>query len=135
MPDMAQHGLSLDTSFTRPTAFVTLSYKGGILTAVMKGPSIGEREASVIAAELGRTLNEVGARLRVLVLDLRDVQVMTSMGLGMCIDARNSAALTGAETVAYGLCRKLAELFRMMKVDRLYRMAGTEVELSSLLAA
>ena len=135
MSVMAHHGTWLDSSFTWSSSFVAVSYKAGVLTAQLTGPSVAEREATVISTEITRALTEIGSRLRVLVLDLREVQIMSSMGLGMCIDARNSAWQLGAETVIYGLCPQLAELFRMMKVNRLYRIARSEAELIAALAA
>jgi anti-anti-sigma factor len=117
------------------SSFLKLAYAGGVLVARLAGPSIGQREATIISRELSTALDAVGDRLRTLVLDMRNVQMMASMGLGMCIDARNRAGRSGAATVVYGLCPELAQLFRVMKVDRLYRIARDEAELSRMLAA
>lgn len=122
-------------SFTTDSSFVKLACAGGVLVARLAGPSIGQREATIISRELSTALDTAGDRLRALVLDMRNVQMMASMGLGMCIDARNRASRGGAMTVVYGLCPELAQLFRVMKVDRLYRIARNEAELSRVLAA
>jgi anti-anti-sigma factor len=122
-------------SFTAESPFIKLVYAGGVLVARLAGPSIGTREASIISRELSTAVDTAGDGLRTLVLDMRGVQMMASMGLGMCIDARNRARRSGATTVVYGLCPELAQLFRMMKVDRLYRIARNESELSRALAA
>jgi anti-anti-sigma factor len=122
-------------SFTSESSFVRIAYAGGVLVARLVGPSIGTREATIISRELNRALGTAGDGLRTLVLDMRGVQMMASMGLGMCIDARNRAGRSGAPTVVYGLCPELAELFRVMKVDRLYTIARNEAELSRALAA
>jgi anti-anti-sigma factor len=122
-------------SFTAESQFLKLAYGDGVLVARLAGPSIGTREASIISRELNRALDTAGGGLRALVLDMRGVQMMASMGLGMCIDARNRAGRGGASTVVYGLCPELGQLFRMMKVDRLYRIAHNEAELSRALAA
>ncbi|MDY7109283.1 MAG: STAS domain-containing protein [Planctomycetota bacterium] len=122
-------------SFTSESSFVRIAYAGGVLVARLVGPSIGTREATIISRELRGALDTAGDGLRTLVLDMRGVQMMASMGLGMCIDARNRASRSGARTIVYGLCPELGQLFRMMKVDRLYRIARNEAELSRALAA
>lgn len=132
---MSMHDDSPAASFTTQSSFVKLAYAGGVLAARLAGPSIGEREATILTRELTAALATAGDRLRVLVLDMRNVRMMASMGLGMCIDARNRANRIGATTVVYGLCPELAQLFRVMKVDRLYRIARNEAELSRMLAA
>ncbi len=101
----------------------------------LTGPSITEREATLISRELHDAFAFLGKRLRVVVLSMSNVHMLSSMGLGMCIDARNTARRLGATTVIYGLSPKLADLFRMMKVDRLYRMVQSEADLSRALAA
>jgi anti-anti-sigma factor len=55
-----------------------------------------------------------------LVLDFTDVQFVSSLGLGMCIDVRNTAENCNAETAIVGLTTHLKELFEMMRLDRLF---------------
>ena len=132
---MPTHRFRLDTPLTRESAFAALSFKGGVLTIRFAGPRVAEREAAIVSRETNDALETLGRRLRVLVLDLSDVQMMTSVGLGLCIDIRNSAKRLKAATILYGLCPQLEELLGMLKVDRLYKIAATEAELSKLLAA
>lgn len=140
-PDIAASGMSFNGS-DRPvyepqsaicSQFVVTDFKSGVLTARMIGPHIGEREAQIIAREINDAIAVAGRSLRTLVLDVKSVRAMSSLGLGMCIDVRNTAHSLKARTIVVSLSRELFELFRMMKVDRLYTLAHDQTELKKLL--
>ena len=126
LPDPARAGQS---------TFLETSFSGGVLTVRMAGPNLGQRETPIVAGELHRTLEQYRSRLHLVVLDMSDVKTMASLGLGLCIDARNTTNEFGARTVLYGLNEQLQELFTMMKVDRLFTMASTKAELHRTMAA
>jgi len=127
--------LRLSPPFARNTPFGAIQFVRGVLTIRPKGPIVREREATLLASTLNEAIDGLGRGLRSLVLDLRDVELMTSMGLGMCIDARNTARQRGASTVVFGLRPRLAEQLQMLKLDRLYTIVGSEAELSRAIAA
>lgn len=112
--------------------FVITEFQDGVLTARLIGPHIGEREAQIIAGELNAAI-KAAMGLRALILDMKAVRAMSSLGLGMCIDVRNTAHSLGAKTYMLSLCRELYELLRMMKMDRLYVLAHDRAELRRLL--
>lgn len=112
--------------------FVITDCQDGVLTARLIGPHIGEREAQIIAGELNAAIKSA-TNLRALVLDMKAVRAMSSLGLGMCIDVRHTANSFGAKTFMLSLCRELYELLRMMKIDRLYVLAHDRAELRKLL--
>jgi anti-anti-sigma factor len=124
-----------DEPFKRSSTFLRLQYDCGVLVALVRGPRVGEREAMIVSSELNAAFARVQRRLRVLVLDLSEVAHLSSMGLGMCIDARHRAAEHRAVTVLYGASRELRDLLRTVKVERLYRVANTEEELRRAIAA
>lgn len=128
MPD---HSTTASTSepLNGKSLFAATMFRRGVLTVRLAGPSVGEREAPIIANQIQRAIDAAGKTLRSLVLDMSDVQVISSMGLGMCIDVRHQVAKLRAESIVYGLNSQLSELFHMMKVDRLFTMVGDEVEL------
>jgi anti-anti-sigma factor len=115
--------------------FVTISCRDGVLTIKPAGPKLAEREAMIIAVDARRAVASLGKRLRRLVLDMSAVQVMSSFGLGMCIELRNSARLAGAATVLFGLTDELKRLFELMRVDHLYTIAQSPNELAVAMAA
>lgn len=113
-PSINWDGLSYGTM-----SFVSITRRGDALLATIAGPHVGLRESQVIVRELHAAIREE-PRLSRLVLDVTEVMSMSSLGLGMCIEVRNAARKRGAETAIIGLRRGLADLFRMMKLDRLF---------------
>jgi anti-anti-sigma factor len=132
---MARDVLQLATPIIRNSTFAHMRFECGVLTVRFVGPNVSEREASIVGREVTEALDVVADGLRVLVLDFRDVQMMSSIGVGMCIDSRNSAKRYRAQTVLYGLTAQLADLFRMMKLDRLYSIVESRSDLERLLSA
>lgn len=117
------------------SAFYRHDFKSGVLTIRPAGPTIGQREAVVLNSEITALIKQLGTRLRVLVLDMTDVQAMASLGLGMCIELRNAAHAKNATTIVHALSNDLSALFRLMKVERLYKMAPSPRDLERALAA
>lgn len=113
--------------------FVITDARHGVLTARVVGPHIGQREAQVIARELNAAVAAADSEFHTLVMDMKSVRAMSSLGLGMCIDVRNTAHARGARIIMMSLCRELFELFCMMKVDRLFTLAHDKAELKKLL--
>jgi anti-anti-sigma factor len=114
--------------------FVRTRWNGGMLTVRPVGPVVSQREAPIVAEEVRNVIRRNEALLKCLVIDLSQVTMLGSMGLGMCIDIRNIALRLGAKSVLYGLRPEIAELFRMMRVERLYTIAKSADELKRLAA-
>jgi anti-anti-sigma factor len=106
--------------------FVTTVHRGGVLTIKPAGPNLTEREAIIITSEVTPYFEQLGKKLRGVVLDLSDVKMMSSFGLGLCLEFRNSGLQVGASTILVGLSKELRDLFKMMKVDRLYTIADAK---------
>ena len=108
----------------RRSLFVETTFSGGIVYATLVGPRIGEREAAIIANSVNGKLREYGSKVKSLVLDFNEVQFISSLGLGMCIDVRNTAEQNNAGTSIVNLTSHLQELFEMMRLDRLFTISG-----------
>ena len=104
----------------RRSLFVDVTFENGVLNACIVGPRIGEREATIIANAVNAKVKQFGKKVKSLVLDFSEVQFVSSLGLGMCIDVRNTAEAFNAETSIVGLTNHLKELFEMMRLDRLF---------------
>lgn len=100
--------------------YVSTSMKDGVFHVCLAAPRVGDHEAAIIAASVHRTLRQHGGSLTKMVLDVSSVQMMQSVGLGMCIDIRNTAEAFGVQTTLRGLRGRLAQLFTMLKIDRLF---------------
>lgn len=99
------------------------------------GPSLSEREATILSGELQRYFKEVGDTIRAFVLDMSDIEMMSSFGLGMCIDAARKSQDVNATCYTCGMSSALIDLFRLMKVDRLYRIMYCREQLEQELSA
>ncbi len=115
----------------RRSLFVDVSFSNGTMKACIAGPRIGEREASVIAIAINGKLKEKGSKVNNLILDFSDIQFISSLGLGMCIDVRNTAEQCNATTSIVGLTSHLKELFEMMRLDRLFQIQASEANYGS----
>jgi len=124
------------TGASRRAQFVSFSLADRVLTARLAGPSIGARETPIVNTEINDLLSTLGPRLKRLVLDLSDVQRMSSMALGMCLDVRSRARALGVKTAAVGMSHDMARVLRRLKLadggparrlPRMLRRAGLAV--------
>ncbi len=113
-------------------SFVTLTTKNKHLIARFDAVSIGPREATAIAGEVATALG-TAVKGKCLVIDLSRTNSLSSMGLGLCVDLRNRAVDAGLRPVLTGMNVHLADLFQMMRVDRLFAIATTTTEVERLL--
>lgn len=104
----------------RKSLFVDISFSNGTMNVCIVGPRIGEREATIVANAVNAQLKQCGKKVKSLVLDFSEVQFISSLGLGMCIDVRNTAEQNNGSTSIVGLTSHLKELFEMMRLDRLF---------------
>ncbi len=104
--------------------YVATTFEDGVFTVHMTASSVGEKEVSVIAAAAHRALQHHGRAMQSMVLDVSGVRMMQSIGLGMCIDLRNTAKAFGVGTTLHGLAGRLEELFTMLKIDRMFESAS-----------
>lgn len=113
------------------TLFVDVSVSNGTMRASLVGPRIGEREATVVANAVNAQLKKYGKKIQSLIIDFSDVQFISSLGLGMCIDVRNTAEQCNASTSIVGLTSHLKELFEMMRLDRLFTISTNSTNYGS----
>ncbi len=124
-----------DTPLPLQSRFVKTRFTDGVLTIKMAGPAIGSREVSIIAEEVAVELDAIKDPIRLLVIDLSDVGVLSSLGLELCVDLRHWAHEAGATTVLYGVSHDLLDLLKMMRTERLWQIVQDNDELRRALAA
>ena len=134
---LAMSILNMQTSGVELTksSFFSMTRKGDALIVRPTGPRMGESDAGIIAPEVKAALKEAGSAIQELVLDLSQVKVTSSYGLGLCIELRNFARTCGAQTVIRGVCPDIRELFRIMKLDRLFTICLNNLAAPSAAAA
>lgn len=94
--------------------------------------AIGAREAAVIAEEACKAIDAT-PRGKCMVIDLSRCQALSSMALGLCVTLANRATDAGQRPVVAGMNVQLAELFRLMRVDRMFTTATSTADLERLL--
>jgi anti-anti-sigma factor len=116
----------------RKTPLVEMTWNGYALIVKLAGPNVGQREAPIIGTEVDAMVKSCGKAMKFMILDLSDVQFMSSLGLGMCINIRNAAAPLGAKPIIYGLTKDLRALMSMMKIERIFQLVDTREQLNAL---
>jgi anti-anti-sigma factor len=112
--------------------YVECSHRNGHLVARVVVPSVGQAEAPVVRERIVEHLARL-PRGGVFVLDLSQVSLLGSMGLGVCVDLRNQAERQGVRPFVYGLNKHLEDLFRLMRIEHLFKTIRTPQELDQTL--
>ena len=131
---MSSYSLSSTNRDTALSQYVAIErYPKGLLARITC-PTIGQREAPIISAEVIEALSNANLpKGGSFVLDVSGVTMLTSMGLGMCVDLRNRANAAKMKPHLSGTSRALLDLFRMMKIDRLYTVVYSREDLGGIL--
>ena len=132
-PSQQFHGSEPATKFYTNAQYVAFKQGPKALLIRVVAPSVGQHEAPIIASEVHDVLENVPKRCQWVVLDLSGVSVLSSMGLGLCLDIRKRARKSGMKTILFGLNSHLRGLFQMMKVERLYKVVHSKDDLKKLI--
>ena len=110
-------------------AFVTMTYRDRVLRAKLAGPGLNRREATIIRREIDRALDRVCHQLRSFVLDLSEVQSVSSYGLSLCVGLGDRVKSFGARSVMTGVNPRLVDLLSLLNADLQYdeTACGSEV--------
>ena len=114
--------------------YVDVTTDDGVVTARITEASVEEQAASIILNTVRKAMNEPGLDLRAVVLDFGEVVFINSSGLAACIELRNAAAAKDARTIIYRPRNDVSDLFRLVKIDRLYSFAHDAKELDELVS-
>ncbi len=110
---------------TMPSPHVEVSRKGSVIKVRFTSSTIGQREVPGISSTIIAEIDKLGQRLSRLVLDMTEVEFLSSLGLGMIIDARNRAHSQEAVTELINASTQLMELFQLVKVKSLFTFPGS----------
>ncbi len=101
--------------------------------ATIHAPTITERESGIISESLQEALADVGSSYKWLVIDMKQVTFMSSMGIGMLVDARSRAAGRKMKVVLSNVAGELDQLLRMVKLDKVFKICTTDKQLKKAL--
>ena len=97
--------------------------------------ALGAGDVKFITVQLSgaiQNLAHAGAG-RYVVLDFTGVPLLSSIGLGMCVDIYHCAQKYGRKCATYGLQNRTLELFHLMHLDRMYENLSTQTQLQERL--
>jgi len=118
-----------------PAEPVAISSKDGVVTARLGAGPVETRQAAMLLDRVKPALESAGTGLRLVVLDFGVVDFINSSGLAACVELRNAADAAGAPTVIHRPSTAVEDLFRMVKLDRLYEFTRDDDDLRRLLPA
>ncbi len=90
-----------------------------------EGPDIVAASTPELRAKMREVVND---GVRELVVDLADVQMVDSAGIGLLISAHNSLHKLGGRFSIVGASKDILDLFRTMRMHQHFSIAGRESE-------
>jgi len=100
--------------------FMSSEVVDGVLVARIECEKLGEREAQVVQNEI----TEAAARCKWrLVLDLSQIMLLPSVGLGTIVSLNSAARGGGGKLVVFGLNDELLGVLKLTHLDRLLTIA------------
>ena len=112
-------------------SFVQIDSAGLTLLARVQCQKVGSREAQVIENELRAA---APARKWRIVLDLGEVALLASMGLGMLVSMHKSCAQNGGKLVICGLREEIMSLLKITHLERVLKIVADKDTAAKALA-
>ena len=120
---------------TRHLHAVDATTVNGVVTARIIGPAVEEHRGKAIVETIFRAIDEAAESVRVLVLDFGNVTFINSSGISCCIQLCNGVKEKDIRTIVYRLNDKLCDIFREMKLEKMFEVVDTPSDLAAVLAA
>ena len=109
--------------------FAQTRVDGRALVATLRGPSIAQRESEIITDVLVTEIANADELCLYLVLDMKQVEFLSSMGIGLLIDLQARAKARKMKTVLANVGTKLDELLRLVKLEKVLTLCRNDREL------
>ncbi len=110
--------------------FAQTRVDGRALVATLRGPSIAQRESEIITDVLGMEIAKADALCLYLVLDMKQVEFLSSMGIGLLIDLQARAKARKMKMVLANVGSKLDDLLRLVKLEKVLTLCRNDSELA-----
>lgn len=104
------------------SSFVNTSITGGVLVGRLDREKIGEYESPVIRGEIEAAAAKTAWKV---VLDLSEVRMVASAGLGLFVTLNKTCKDKGGKFAICNLDETLAQVFEMTKLHRVMTIAPT----------
>jgi len=114
---------------TGKSLFVRFHGDGDAFIATIDAPTINQREAEIISASMQEAMIDLTG-YKWCVVDMKQVTFMSSMGIGMLVDARSRAAGRKMKLVLANVTKDLEQLLKMVKLDKVFPICTNEKQLN-----
>ena len=118
----------------RPDDLVRVHIVGATMFGRITTATVSLTETPIIGTALREAITGAESTVRTVVVDLTDVRMINSMGLGMLVTVYTSALNRGAMTVLAGVSEHIESVLGATKLDRMFRIARTQAELDAILS-
>ena len=118
---------------TRHLHAVDATTVNGVVTARIIGPAVEEHRGNAIIETVGRAIEEAAESVRALVLDFGNVSFINSSGIACCIRLCNGLREKGIRTIVYRPSANLRDIFREMRLDKMFEFVETPRDLTAAL--
>ena len=110
--------------------FAQTRIEGKAMVATLRGPSIAQRESEIIAEVLSKQIETADDLCLYLILDMKQVEFLSSMGIGLLIDLQARAKARKMKTVLSNVGDKLDTLLRLVKLEKVLVLCRNDRELA-----
>ncbi|MDP7029581.1 MAG: STAS domain-containing protein [Phycisphaerales bacterium] len=117
---------------TGESLFVKFQDDADALVASIHAPTISQRESEIISTALAGAMADASG-YKWLVIDMREVTFMSSMGIGMLVDARSRAAGQEMKVVLANVATEMDQLLRMVKLEKVFAICTNDKQLKKAL--
>lgn len=104
-------------------AYLTIVPHASCLIAHITSEKVGARESQIIEQEIKAAAGSVAGRKWRIVMDLKDVTMLASMGLGMLVSMHKLCAAEGGRLVVCGLREDILQLMKITHLERILKIA------------
>lgn len=112
------------------SSFVNTTFSGGVLVGKLDREKIGEYESPVIRGEIEGAASQAGWRV---VLDLSEVRMVASAGLGLFVTLHKTCKDKGGRFAICNLDDTLTQVFEMTKLHRVMTISpSTEAAIKAV---
>ena len=101
-------------------AYLTILPHASCLLCHVTTEKVGAREAQIIEQEVREAAPSKKWKI---VMDLKDVTLLASMGLGMLVSMHKSCAAEGGKLVVCGVKGDILELLKITHLERILKIA------------
>ncbi|MCP4838813.1 MAG: STAS domain-containing protein [Planctomycetes bacterium] len=117
---------------TEKNLFIQFAEDDDALVASIHAPTVSQRESEIISVALSEALDDANG-YQWLIIDMQQVTFMSSMGIGMLVDARSRASGRKMRVVLSNVAADMDQLLRMVKLDKVFTICTNDKQLRKAL--